>query len=71
MCRYVSKAAAGEDDEEDEEDTSDFDGLSDEDEDEDGSGDDSDSGPAGRSANFIISTDDLRALASGRQPGAE
>jgi len=69
----VSKAAAGEDDKEDEEDTSDFDGLSDEDEneDEDGSGDDSDSGPAGRSANFIISTDDLRALASGRQPGAE
>ena len=69
----MRKAVAGEDDEEDEEETSDFDGSSDEDEDEDedGSGDDSDSGPAGRTANFIISTDDLRALASGRQPGTE
>jgi hypothetical protein len=50
--------------------TSDFDKPADEEEDEDesGSGGDSDTAPAGRSASFIICGDDLRALASGRQP---
>jgi hypothetical protein len=50
--------------------TSDFDEPADEEEDEDesGSGGDSDTAPAGRSANFVICGDDLRALASRRQP---